>query len=267
MLCNIHTHSVFCDGENTPEELVLTALNKGFSTIGFSSHAFTDFGEPFGIDDIDGYLKEINRLKLKYNKDIQIYLGIEEDALSPIVNRNNFDFIIGSHHYIKTDDKILPIDLSYADFKMCASLFNNVTDFAENYYKTFCEYIKKYKPQIIAHFDLITKFDEQDNGFLLNNKGYNKVAESYLKSVINTDCLFEVNTGAIARGYRTSPYPAENLLYLIFKEGGRVIISSDCHEASKLDFYFEETKQLLKDIGFKDTYILYNDKFIKQELK
>lgn len=41
MLANFHTHSTFCDGKNTPEEIVLAALEKGFVSIGFSSHGYT----------------------------------------------------------------------------------------------------------------------------------------------------------------------------------------------------------------------------------
>ncbi len=38
MIANFHTHTVFCDGRNTPEEVVLSAIEKGFSAIGFSGH-------------------------------------------------------------------------------------------------------------------------------------------------------------------------------------------------------------------------------------
>ncbi len=267
MLCNLHTHSVFCDGENTPEDIVLTALKKGFSSIGLSSHAFTDFTEPFGIDDMESYVNTVNQLKYKYKDNIQIYLGIEEDALNPIKNRGYFDYIIGSHHYIKQNEKILPIDLDYATFKKCVSLFNSTEEFADNYYRTFCEYILKFKPTIIGHFDLITKFDEQDFNYLLDNKNYIKIAEKYLKQALKSGSFFEVNTGAISRGYRSVPYPSENLLHIINKEEGKVIISSDAHSAENLDFGFKEVEMLLKDIGFKYIYVLYDNEFIKQELK
>ena len=31
MKANYHTHTVFCDGKNTPEEIILAAIEKGFS--------------------------------------------------------------------------------------------------------------------------------------------------------------------------------------------------------------------------------------------
>lgn len=37
-LNNLHTHTIFCDGKNTPEEMVLGAINNNFNSLGFSSH-------------------------------------------------------------------------------------------------------------------------------------------------------------------------------------------------------------------------------------
>ena len=36
---NYHTHTTFCDGKSTPEEIVLEAIRLGMDTIGFSGHA------------------------------------------------------------------------------------------------------------------------------------------------------------------------------------------------------------------------------------
>lgn len=35
MLTNYHTHSIFSDGKNTPEEIVQKAIEKGFGAVGF----------------------------------------------------------------------------------------------------------------------------------------------------------------------------------------------------------------------------------------
>ena len=39
MKVNYHTHCYFCDGKGHPEEYVLEAISRGFSVLGFSSHA------------------------------------------------------------------------------------------------------------------------------------------------------------------------------------------------------------------------------------
>ena len=66
MLQNLHTHSTFCDGRNAPEEIVLTAIDRGFDSLGFSAHAPSTFNISCELRDPEGYINEIRRLKEKY---------------------------------------------------------------------------------------------------------------------------------------------------------------------------------------------------------
>ena len=73
---NLHTHSTFCDGKNTAEEMVLSAIEHGLSVLGFSGHCFyplnPEFYRPFDSlwhmpsDKISDYAAEVRRLKQKY---------------------------------------------------------------------------------------------------------------------------------------------------------------------------------------------------------
>ena len=267
MLSNLHTHTSFCDGKNTAEEMVISAIDKGFSSLGFSGHGYTDFDLSYCVKDVPAYIAEINRLKEKYKDKIQIYLGIEEDSLQPS-NRKDFDYIIGSSHYFTVEGTHYPVDLDKNSFMKCFELFDkNPAAMAESYYSNFTDYILTRKPDIVGHFDLITKYEEVENPIISDNSEYHKIAEKYLTKALESQCFFEVNTGAIARGYRKTPYPDEKLLHIIKKNGGKVIINSDCHRASCLDTHFTETRKMLKDIGFEYVYALYNNEFIKDFLE
>ncbi len=266
MKSNFHTHTTFCDGNNTPEEVVLAAIEKGFSAIGFSSHGFTGYDSRYCMKDTEGYKKTVNGLKEKYKDKIKVYLGVEEDAFYPL-NRSDFDYIIGSCHYFFVDGKYYPIDSNYDYFKKGLEVFNgDVIKLTENYYENFCAYINKRKPDIIGHFDLITKFDEIDEVRFLNNEKYLALSEKYVREALKSGSLFEFNTGAISRKYRSFPYPYENLLHIIKKEGGGLVLSSDSHDVSTLDFYFEESRKILKDVGFEFVYTFYEGEFIKEGL-
>ena len=50
------------------------------------------------------------------------------------------------------------------------------------------------------------------------------------------DVPFEINTGAISRGYRTSAYPHEDIIAYIKENGGRLILSSDSHAVDTIAF-------------------------------
>ena len=266
MLSNIHTQTTFCDGKNTPEEIVLYAINNGFSSIGFSGHGYTPFDLRYCMQNTEGYIEEITKLKSKYKDKIQIYCGIEEDAFSP-VDRKNFDYIIGSSHYFCVKNKYYPIDSDYNYFKKCLEIFDyNITELAHTYYQTFCDYIKKRKPDVVGHFDVITKFDKIDVERFLCNKSYLKISEKYISDAVKNDVIFEVNTGAISRGFRKTPYPYTNLLHILKKHGGKLLLASDSHSIETLDYYFKETKEILRDIGFDYVYILHDNSFIKNQI-
>lgn len=266
MLTNYHMHTTFCDGDNTAEEMVLSAIDKGFSAIGFSGHGYTDYDLRYCVKDEQGYRETVLSLKEKYRDKIQIYLGIEEDSYC-YTDRDKYDYIIGSCHYFCVNGKYYPMDSSHTHFKKCPELFDgNPLKMAEAYYSNFCDYILKRKPDIVGHFDLITKYDEMEESIFLNNPEYHKIAEKYLKEAIKSDCIFEINTGAIGRGYRQSPYPDVNLLHILKKNDCRIILSSDSHSTDTIDCYFSETVEILKDIGFTHTYVLYDGEFKKVEL-
>lgn len=267
MLSNLHTHTTFCDGKNTAEEIVLAAIDKGFSSIGFSGHGYTDFDLSYCMKDTARYMATIQDLRKQYGSRIEIYLGIEEDAFSPLPNRTEFDYVIGSSHYLKFDNRYYAIDASHDTFRRCLDLFSgDPLKLADGYYRAFCEYLFTHKPDIIGHFDLITKYDELESAQFLNDTAYHDLAKRYLKEALKCDCLFEVNTGAMARGYRTVPYPHVELLHTLKKNGGKLIVSSDSHTADTLDHAFAETRAMLRYIGFEYVYTLSKGEFIKDLL-
>ena len=264
MLSNYHTHTTYCDGNNTPEEIVLYAIDKGFSSIGFSGHGYTPFDLRYCMKNTAGYIDEISRLKDEYGKKIQIYCGIEEDAFA-YTDRNAFDYIIGSSHYFNVNGTYYPIDSDYEYFKKCLEVFNyDIKELSETYYSAFVNYITVRKPDIVGHFDLITKFDEIDVQRFLNNSEYISVAEKYINIATDNDVIFEVNTGAISRGFRKAPYPAENLLYILKSKDSKLILSSDSHSAETLNAHFDEAVSLLRDIGFKYVYELEDGMYKKR---
>ena len=262
MKANFHTHSTFCDGKNTPEEVVLAAIEKGFSAIGFSGHGYTPYDLRYCMKDVEGYIVQINQLKEKYKKEIQIYLGLEEDALAPM-DRSRFDYIIGSAHYIHVNGQYYSVDSGYNYIQNCLAAFGqDALAMAEAYYGAFCDYISRRRPDIIGHFDLITKFDEAEEPVFLHDPAYRRIAEQAIARAAQSGCIFEVNTGAMARGVRTAAYPGEHLLYVLKQCGARLILSSDSHSKDTLDFGFEETKEVLRDIGFTHLVTLYNGEFV-----
>ena len=250
---NLHSHTTYCDGLNTAEEMVLAAIEKGFDTFGFSGHSYIDFDDSWcmSLESTKEYFTEIQLLKEKYNNQITILCGVEQDYLSE-TSIEEYDYVIGSVHVIPKNGEYISVDYT------AESLIDNINkhyngdalSLAEDYFEMIGNVYKKTKCHIVGHFDLLTKFNEKTPIFDTSHPRYIKAAEKALSKLLDDNVIFEVNTGAISRGYRTSPYPSKELLLKIKEAGGKVILSSDTHSIKTVDAGYEDAIALLKDCGF-----------------
>ena len=67
---NIHTHTTFSDGKNTPEEMIERAKELGFVSLGFSDHSETVFDPHYCMasEKYSLYRSKISELKEKEEK-------------------------------------------------------------------------------------------------------------------------------------------------------------------------------------------------------
>lgn len=262
---NLHQHTIFSDGKDTVEDVVLSAINHGMQSIGISDHSFTDVIETsckMALPDNPEYLSEIKRVKEKYKDKISVFTGIEKDYYS-VVDRKKYDYIIASVHFMEANGKVYAIDHA-ADIQQ--EYIDNVCGydalkFARDYYNLVVKHVRESRPDIVGHFDVITKF-----GLIKETDGYKKIALDALDEVLGYANIIEVNTGAMVKGLRSVPYPAKFLLEEILRRGGSVILSSDSHNKDTVVGYFDEAVELLKSVGFKTIKQFDGEKFIDVEI-
>ncbi len=251
---DFHIHTDFCDGKDAAEDIVKAAIDKGLKTIGFSSHSYTPFDTDYCMNEQDtkDYFAQIKILKEKYADKIEIFCGIEKDYFSD-TDTSKFDYVIGSVHYVKKGENYLSVDLSKDDFvsNVAKHFGGDYFAFAKEYFDTLKDVVNKTKCDVIGHFDIITKFNENGTLFDENDERYQKLALDTVDKLIKNDVIFEVNTGAMSRGYKSTPYPAEFILKRIAEKGGTVCLSSDAHSKEGLGFDFENQYKKLKELGFE----------------
>ena len=250
---DFHTHTTYCDGKNTPEEMVLAAIEKGMECYGFSGHAYTP-GEELYCMSHEGtirYQKEVRRLKDKYSGKLKIYLGVELDYHST-GTREGFEYFIGSVHYFARDGMKFPVDESPDIFSSVVSevFGGDYYAAAENYYSYVGDVLRRTGADIIGHFDLITKFNEGGRLFDTRHPRYVAAWQQAADRLLRYGKPFEINTGAITRGYRTLPYPEADIIDYIGERGGSFILSSDSHAAGSLMYGFEEWEAYVTDKGY-----------------
>ena len=259
---NLHTHTLYCDGENTAEEIILAAIDKSFSDIGFSSHSFMDFDKSYCMTETEKYRSEISALKEKYRGKIRVWLGLEKDYFSTDDN-DAYDYVIGSVHSVLKNGQHFAVDES-------ADVIKNAVEneyqgdyllFIKDYYKEVSDLVRKTDCDIIGHFDLISKYFDVLG--IKENEDYLSVAFTALEELIPYGKPFEINTGAIARGTKKLPYPTFKILKRINELGGKIIFSSDCHNKEYLDCYFKESLEMAKEAGFTKRSVITDKGFIE----
>lgn len=250
---NLHTHTSFADGKNTAEEVVLSAIDCGMEVLGFSEHSFHSHPTVFGMKSPERqqeYKQEIYRLKDIYADRIKILCGIEQDSQSGVPT-DVYDYVIGSVHYIRLGGELCAVDHSAqttldAIQKHCGG---DPIVYAKTYFEAIARVEEDTQCDIVGHFDLLTKFDERAAIFDTSDPRYIKAGLEALDALLEKDVIFEVNTGAMSRGYRTTPYPAPIFLRRIAEKRGNVILSSDAHNKDYLTYGFDTALQIIKASG------------------
>lgn len=246
---DFHVHTTFSDGKNTPEEMVLAAIKKGMPSIGFTDHSYTSFDNTYCIkkENIEVYRDVIAALKEKYKDQIKIYCGIEQELFSDF-SADAYDYAIGSVHYVKAGEEWISVDhaedIQKEAVERCFG--GDFYRFAQAYYENVAALADRTDIQMVGHFDLVAKFNEGGRLFDESDPRYVKAWRAAADRLLEKNLPFEINTGAISRGYRTTPYPAAPMIEYIRARGGSFVLSGDCHSAQTLCYEFEKWETLLK---------------------
>lgn len=248
-----HTHTNFSDGKNTNEQMLKMAIELGMREYGFSDHAPMIFPCSWAMkkEATQSYKNIILDLKEEYKDQIKVYLGIEQDYYS--IPASGYDYILGSVHYIEKNGEYLPLDESAKKTRENIEKYydGDALAYCEDYYKLVGDLYNKTRCNIIGHFDLITKFNEIDPIIDTTHPRYVRAYTKALESLKDTPVIYEINTGAISRGYRTSPYPNDNIIDIIASQGKKFVICSDTHSTDSIDCNLESEKERLKQKGYK----------------
>ena len=244
ILKDYHMHTTYCDGTASAEEMVQEAVRRGLTEIGFSGHSHTAFDESYCMSEeqTEQYRQELLELRERYADRISIKIGLEMDRYSD-ADPSQFDYCIGSVHYIRVPEKgtgdvpagclpyegfiYIPIDETPEILRAAADAYfdGDLIALAAHFFDTAAE---------------VTKFNEGGGLFDESDPRYIAAWQRAVDQLLQEGVPFEINTGAISKGYRTEPYPAKNIRDYIRQQGGRFILSSDSHRTDTLCYGFEE---------------------------
>ncbi|NLM75842.1 MAG: histidinol-phosphatase [Clostridiaceae bacterium] len=265
-----HSHSRFDDGKEELEAYIKSALEKGFKAFGFSAHApvLNETGWNMKMKDFEEYVNTTKILKNKYKDKLEIYTGLETDFYEGSIDwrkKEGIEYTIGAVHFLvdKKTNEYLPVDGTPEEFEetLNNSFGGDIKALVSAYYGKIREMLLLMKPDIVAHLDVIRKNNKNCKYFKEDDDYYMNEVYETLKVISSSNAIVEVNTGGISRGYVESPYPSRWILEACLDMNIPVIVNSDCHHPEHIDFYYEETYDMLKDIGFKYQRVLYRNEW------
>ena len=254
LLANFHTHTVFCDGRDTAEDMVKQALALGFTKLGFSGHMDPDIHM-----DIDKYFAEIGRLKEVYRDRIEILCGVELDVLYDPACALGADFLIGSTHFLDVPTEY-PISVDYSEEMMerlCREFFGgDYYRLSKAYYDLETQVYDRTKCTFVGHFDLVTRFNDSMHFLDEEDSRYTGPALDAMDYLVSQGVPFEINCGAVNRNRKKELYPNRFFLKKLREMGGEILINSDAHQKELLNGGFDIAVDTAMACGFSHVNIL-----------
>lgn len=249
---DIHMHSAYSADSDTPmEDMVKGAIQKGLEFICFTDHQ----DKNCYLDDMEyafdtaRYKNEVENLKERYKNEIEIRFGVElglmpeeEKYCMAYPKEWEFDFVIGSVHFINYKDPYYP-----EFFEMYASDY----DVYRHYFELTLENIKKYDDfDVLGHLDYIVRYGKNRERAYLEND-FREVTDEILRILISRGQGLEVNSAGLKYGLPFA-HPHDRILKRYLELGGEVLtIGADAHKPEHIAYDFDIIEKHLKNIGFR----------------
>lgn len=278
---NYHTHSAFCDGKNSLSEMAQSAFDKGIKILGFSAHTIFPFSTDWHMDiqKYSEYFLTLENLKKEYAGRMEILAGVEADYLPPVSYCDKLaytdfrpDYIIGSVHYLTANGKINNHSGSlHGSSGGCFTVDGPVEEFFNGVEKLFGGDSKKAIQtyfaleremmlscdfDIVAHIDLVRKWNGELNFFNETDSWYRQELKETAKVAGQSGKVVEINTGGMTHVGFNKNYPSPDFLALLHSEGVPVTINSDAHHIDNISDHFVAAVAMAKDAGYKEVHYL-----------
>lgn len=254
----LHSHTEYCDGHATMEEMSEAAYKAGFKVFGFSPHSPLCIPSPCNmkIEDVPAYLHEADRLKMLYEGKMKILKGMEIDYLSKgwgpssaLFRELPLDYRIGSVHFVPTQKN------EYID---CDGSPERFAHYLHEYFADNLEYVcRRYFEQvesmieaggfdILGHLDKISSNAKSVDPYIEERDWWAVSIRNIIDSAVSKGLTIEINTKMI--NSRGCFFPALRWWGLLKEAKADIIFNTDAHWPDKVTEGLTTAKTLYEDL-------------------
>ena len=256
---NLHSHTQFCDGRQSMEEILRAAIAEGMTLFGFSPHSPVPVYSPCNMtfEDVPHYFAEIERLRSIYGNQIEIlasmeidYIGNEWGPANPYFDTLPLDYRIGSVHFVPSAIDGTPIDIDGSAERFIKNMkeqFDNNIEYVVNAFFDASEaMVQAGGLDIIGHFDKVIMNGIEYDPHLADTALYRHRIERMIECIAAAGIAAEINTKAIDTRGRF--FPDASLFQSIKRAGITLLVNSDVHFSNLVNFGRNQAFDILDKI-------------------
>ncbi|MGI9536847.1 MAG: histidinol-phosphatase [Desulfocapsaceae bacterium] len=255
----------FCNhATDTLEDIVHSYIDKGYTWVGITEHAppvnddlrYADEAEDgltatVLLERFGSYMEECRRLQEKYSAQIQLFAALEietysgyEEFVPFLIERFAPDYIVGSVHFVND----INFDYSETIYDRAADSAGGLDQLYLKYFDLQYEMIRRLKPEVVGHFDLIRIFDSGYRERLEQPEVVSRIRRN-LELIKELDLILDFNLRALHKG-ASEPYICESILKIVREYEIKVVPGDDSHSISTVGNFFDQGVAILKTHGF-----------------
>ena len=255
-LVDYHVHSTFsCDGRSSINDFCEKAIELKFREIGFSEHVdFDPSDEGFGFFNYENYQSAVKKAQLFFKGKLVIRKGVEvdyqkrfEDQIRDWLPGKNFDFIIGSVHYVNGE---------IINQQLLAK--RNLKEIYREYFDEVYNSIESRLFNVVGHLDIVRKY-ASNRVIHRRDPEYKEKLRSILEEIRDRKMFLEINSklSVLKCGFLEVMPSKETIRRYLDCGGKRVSIGSDAHSKEELGSGVKETFDFLARNSQTDVNILF----------
>jgi histidinol-phosphatase (PHP family) len=193
-------------------------------------------------DDIDEYCEFLRDAGLKVGIEADFLPG-REDRLQNLLEARQWDFVVGSVHFLRDEAVDIGGDPDWAAWDIWRGA--DPERVWATYFETLGEAARTGMFDILAHPDLVKVFAGR---VPVPDGDLRRFYERAMDGIAESDVAVEVSTAGL-RKPAGEIYPAPAFLEMCLDAGRPVALSSDAHVPEHLGYEYERALSLLEDLG------------------